>query len=307
MSTVTETRRVGELDEETWNLILRRLSRDEHRCTPILGPELSFGSMAARAAVARAWAMEREFPFEERHDLPRVAQFAAVKDSDEDAKREFVQYFRLIAPPKPDDPEDPYRILALLPFPLYLTTNYDSFLYGELERVKEKKPRQDFCRWKDDLREKPSAFAPPYERHVANPVVFHIYGHIGQPDSLVLTEDDYLDFLEALARDPNVIPAPVGAAKNTALLFLGYRLRDLDFRVLLRFLNLKQSGERKKIHLCVQLAEDPADATADRALKAVEEYLKECCDQLRINVYFGTCRQFLSELQKRWKESTHDN
>ncbi len=307
MSTASETTRVGELDEETWKLILRRLRRDEHRCTPILGPELSFGSMAARAAMTRAWAMEREFPFEEKHDLPRVAQFAAIKDSDEDAKREFLEYFNLIRPPDPKDLEDPYRILARLPFPLFLTTNYDSFLYRALEQIKEKKPRQDICRWKDDLREKPSAFDPPYERHVAKPVVFHVYGHTGQPESLVLTEDDYLDFLETLARDPSVIPAPVGAAKNTALLFLGYRLRDLDFRVLLRFLNLKQSEERKKIHLCVQLAEEPADAAASSALKAVEEYMKECCDQLRINVYFGTCRQFLCELQKRWKESNYDN
>jgi hypothetical protein len=307
MNTVSETKRVGELDEETWNLILRRLSRDDRRCTPILGPELSFGSLAARAAIARAWAMERHFPFEERHDLPRVAQFAAVKDSDEDAKRDFIQYFKLISPPNHEDLENPYRILARLPFPLYLTTNYDSFLYQALEQIKEKKPQQEFCRWKDDLREKRSAFDPPYERHVANPVVFHVYGHTRQPDSLVLTEDDYLDFLETISRDPSVIPASVGAAKNTALLFLGYRLRDLDFRVLLRFLNLKQSEEKKKIHLCVQLAEDPEDATASRALQAVEEYLKECCDQLRINVYFGTCQQFLSELQKRWKESRYDN
>jgi hypothetical protein len=301
MTTATETKRVGELDEDTWDLILRRLSRQH--CTPILGPELSFGSMAARATMARAWAMEQQFPFEERHDLPRVAQFATIKITEEDAKQEFIDYFKLVQPPNPDDLDDPYRILARLPCPLYLTTNYDSFLYNALERIKEKKPRQDFCRWKDDLRDGPSAFDPPYERHVANPVVFHIYGHTGRPDSLVLTEDNYLDFLETLAKDPSVIPAPVGTAKNTALLFLGYRPRDLDFRILLRFLNLK-GREPEKIHVCVQLAEDPADATASGALAAVEKFLDQCCAQLRINVYFGNCRQFLTELQKRWKERT---
>jgi hypothetical protein len=308
MSIGTAARRIGELDERTWKLLLGRLSGEEHRCTPILGPELSFGSMAARAALAREWAHELEFPFEEQHDLPRVAQFAATMNSDDDAKREFIQRFQRVAPPKPEDPEDPYRILARLPFPLYLTTNYDSFLFQALERVKEKKPRQDFCRWKDKLTGNPSAFDPPYERHVANPVVFHIYGHTGEPDSLVLTEDDYLNFLCKFAAHPTmVIPATVGAAKNTALLFLGYRPRDLDFRVLLRFLNLTQSEERKKIHLCVQMAEDPADPGAKRGLEAVQDFLKECCDQLRINVYFGTSRQFLSELRKRWKEDTRDD
>jgi len=307
MSTVTETRRAGEMEESMWKLILRRLKSDVVACTPILGPELSFGSMTARGNVARAWAMELEFPFEEKHDLPRVAQFAAVKLSENDARDEFIRYFRTIQPPDPEDPEDPYYILARLPFPLYLTTNYDSFLYQALAQIKDKKPRQEFCRWQDELREGPSAFSPPYERHPATPLVFHIYGHAGQPDSLVLTEDDYLDFLETFSRDASVIPAPIGATKNTALLFLGYRLRDLDFRVLLRFLNLKHSKETKRIHLCVQLAEDPAEATASRALAAVEEYLEQFCEQLRINVYFGTCRQFLSELQKRWKEDTRDN
>jgi hypothetical protein len=307
MSTVNDAAPVGELDDRTWKLLLGRLSREEHRCTPILGPELSFGSMKGRASVTRDWAKELEFPFEERHDLPRVAQYAATMVSNDDAKHGFIKHFNTLTPPNLDDPDDPYRILARLPFPLYLTTNYDNFLYRALEQVREKQPRQEICRWRDDLTEAPSAFDPPYVRHVAIPVVFHIFGHTGQPDSLVLTEDDYLDFLESFARDATVIPATVAAAKNTAMLFLGYRLRDLDFRVLLRFLNLKESRETRKIHLCVQLAEDPADTTAGRALLAIQEFLEECCDQLRINVYFGTCRQFLVELRRRWKESNHDS
>jgi SIR2-like domain len=307
MSPATDSRGVGELDERTWKLLLGRLGDADRRCTPILGPELSYGSIRARATLARTWAKDLEFPFEERHDLPRVAQYAATMLSAEDARKDFLKYFKANPAPLHGGDDDAYHILAQLPFPLYLTTNYDSLLFQALEQRKEKKPRQDYCRWKDDLHEGPTAFDPPYERHVANPVIFHVYGHFGRPDSLVLTEDDYLDFLETVAGEPHVVPAPVGAAKNTALLFLGYRLRDLDFRVLLRFLNLKQSAERRKIHLCVQLTEDPGDPEARRGLSTVEEFLEECCDQLRINVYFGTCHQFLSELHKRWKDANRDN
>ena len=300
MAFISASKGAGELDSKEWDRLLDRLG-DDRRCTPILGPELSFGSLAARAGIARAWADDLNFPFEERHDLPRVAQYASTMNSADDAHRYFLKHLKDLPAPDPNNPDDPYYILARLPFPLYLTTNYDSFLFRTLEQC-HKKPRQDYCRWKDDLREGPTAFDPPYERHEATPVVFHVYGHLGQPDSLVLTEDDYLDFMEAFAKDrEGVVPAPVDAAKKSALLFLGYRLRDLDFRVLLRFLNVKPAFQ-KKIHLCVQLAEDPGSHEANQVLASVEAFLKERFQQLQFNVYFGSCQQFLSELHQRWKE-----
>ena len=34
----------------------------------------------------------------------------------------------------------------------------------------------------------------------ANPLVYHLHGHLEMPQSLVLTEDDYLEFLVRISR-----------------------------------------------------------------------------------------------------------
>ena len=69
-----------------------------------------------------------------------------------------------------------------------------------------------------------------------NPVVLHLFGTDQDPASMVLTEDNHLDYLARISHDQEIfLPASVNAllAKNT-LLFLGYRLEDLDLKVILR-------------------------------------------------------------------------
>ena len=77
----------------------------------------------------------------------------------------------------------------------------------------------------------------------ANPVVFHLHGHYDVPESLVLTEDDYLDFLVAVSRDDGLLPHQIQKAlAGASLLFLGYRLADWNFRVIHR--GLVMAGSR---------------------------------------------------------------
>jgi len=45
-----------------------------------------------------------------------------------------------------------------------------------------------------------------------NPVVFHFHGSYEIPESLVLTEDDYFDFLVNISRDEDLIPARIQQA-----------------------------------------------------------------------------------------------
>ena len=57
----------------------------------------------------------------------------------------------------------------------------------------------------------------PARFDVANPWVFHLHGSDEDPASLVLTEDDYVDFLVSTQRDPEVLPHYVlRALSNTA-------------------------------------------------------------------------------------------
>jgi hypothetical protein len=65
-------------------------------------------------------------------------------------------------------------------------------------------------------------------------------------DSVVLTENDYIDFLaqDILSRIPDTI---LGLLRASRLLFLGYALEDWNFRVLLRKLQLIQRQDKENL------------------------------------------------------------
>jgi hypothetical protein len=73
-----------------------------------------------------------------------------------------------------------------------------------------KEPKQEICRWNPDLVDAyTSVFdkAEGFEPTIQSPVVFHLHGYADDPSTMVLSEDDYLDFLVELARDPESAPS----------------------------------------------------------------------------------------------------
>jgi len=96
------------------------------------------------------------------------------------------------------------------------------------------------------------------------PVVYHLHGHLDVPELLVLTEDDYLDFLVDLWQsnaDPQsanarpMLPMRIQeAVTNASLLFIGYRLADWNFRVILRGLLQRFMPRERYKHVTVQLS-----------------------------------------------------
>jgi hypothetical protein len=335
-----EQKAFGELTRNGWKELIAKIKTPEPEsgciCTPILGPELPFRTFSNRAGLVEQWAEKLGYPFEDCHDLPRVAQFAATRRSSPDAKAEFMRLLEQTCFYDLDDPEDPHRILASLPFPFYCTTNYDSSMVQALQKVPSKQPQQKLFAWNDrlldhrkKLKKKSKSlweFPTGFRLHPAMPVVFHLYGcgrlalaedrslndMLRPSDSLVLTEDDYLDFLLNVGGDDNeIVPGLLGTVfTGTALLLLGYRLRDLEFRILLRFLHryLRNSRfDKAKVHLCVQLEEEPARGTSPADyLRPIKEFCNDFYNQLLIDVYWGTSRQFLTELKKRWEEAGND-
>jgi hypothetical protein len=184
-----------ELNEATWKLLLRRMRDGD--CTPFLGAGASSGSIPVASQMAREWAAEQGYPLADCSDLAKVAQYMAVME-DNLAPKELVRnQFESVKPPDFLDPLEPHRVLADLPIPVYITTNYDEFMIDAL-RASRRDPVQELCRWNGYMRSfHPSAFETrrDYRPSVATPLVFHLHGSFKVPESIVLTEDDYLDFL----------------------------------------------------------------------------------------------------------------
>jgi hypothetical protein len=282
----------SQFTEGEWATLVHRIS--EGRCTPFLGAGVAYGLLPLGAKVAQTLAKEFGYPFPETAgDLIPVSQYVALKHDPMFVKERLAETFsKARLPERVAGQSEPHRMLAKLPLPLYVTTNYDDLMYQALAE-RRKKPERDLCRWSEAITgAPPSAFDParhpPYVPHPATPLVFHLHGHTGAVESLVVTEDDYLEFLFNLTERKNeLLPAPVSRAlAGTALLFIGYRVADWNFRVIMR--GLARAG-----YTNIAVMPPPGDEKQkDRA----QEYLTRYYRQLDIRMYWGTAAEFLREL-----------
>ena len=288
----------GSLSDSDWKLLLHRIK--EGRCTPFLGAGASFPALPLGGGLAEQWSAEYSYPLGDRSDLPRVAQYLAVTYDSMFPKEELANSFKKCAPPDFSARDEPHSVLSKLPLPIYMTTNYDDFMIRAL-KAQGREGVRETCRWKSDIKHLPSEFEKGYVPSAQRPVVFHLHGHLDELKSMVLTEDDYLDFLVQITTDQKILPPRIREAfADSTLLFLGYGLTDWNFRVLFRTLveYLQKSSRRR--HMSVQLPPFTEDMTAEQK-QSVQGYFDEYFKELRIGVFWGTCRDFVCELSRRWE------
>jgi hypothetical protein len=272
------------LPREDWSLLIERI--ETGRCTPFLGAGAAAELLPLGREVAEELAREFEYPFENTADLIKVSQYVAIKYDRLYAKARIASKLKSARlPDRNEQPNDSHRLLAKLPLPLYITTNYDDLMMQALKE-RRKDPRQDFCRWHTSIQELqplPNETGPT----VASPLVYHLHGQTDVLESMVVTEDDYLDYLTVSTND-DLLPTVVRRAlQSTTLLFIGYQLGDWNFRVILRSL------PRLKVNNFIVI---PGPNDSDKMKQRSQEYLSNYYAQLNIKVYWGTAREFLSEL-----------
>jgi hypothetical protein len=306
------------LREETWETVVDSILNGA--CTPFLGAGLSMPHLPRGADLAVSLAEQFDYPLEDVTNLARVTQYIASDREPAFVKRRVCERLQEAQRKTTEElggslPEN-HRTLARLGLPLYVTTNYDDYLERAVAAESGMQPNVVLCRWSERLTtELPpypkSTELPPYPKSdlkAVAPTIFHLHGHMRTPNSLLLTEDDYIDFMVNLAhragkRDP-VIPLFVRRALgDTNLLFIGYSLQDWNFRVLMRYLMTQQrvlQHDRSK-SLSVQLSEEgmPRDRRR-RAEGFLEAYLKTSSS---IDVYWGDARVFLTELVRRVEDA----
>jgi CHAT domain/SIR2-like domain len=299
------------------------------RCTPILGPSLNDGLIGTREEIAWKWASIYHFPLapHAREDLAHVAQYLATSLNYRFPRESLREYLRVELIERYElpealhdasldelvkaagerrravDPAEPHAALAAMPFPLYVTSDPADLLPAALT-VQGKDPQVELCRWSDDIDWPPSIYelAPDYRPEVRRPLVYHLFGHLAHPDTVALTYDDYDDFLIGVTSNRDLIPAVVRRALNdSALLFLGYRIDQVDFRVLFRTLMRQQGRGRRRRYAHVAVQIDPEESTTlepDRARRYMQEYFGGA----DISIYWGSVESFVRELQRGWEE-----
>lgn len=296
------------LQDRDWDLLMRRIRAG--KCTPFLGAGAAYGVLPLGGQIAREWATEFNYPLEDATNLARVATYLAVQYDPMYPKEMLIKkWFQNPKLPDYKNPQEPHATLASLPLPMYMTTNYDSFMTEALKAA-GKKPRRELCRWNHFIKDYPSIFdkEPGFEPTAEEPVVFHLHGHDQCTESLVLTEDDYLDFLVNISKDDELLPHQVRRClTGTSLLFVGYSLADWNFRVLFRGLVTSVEQTLRRISVTVQLPPLPNQDVPEQHKSEIQTYLAKYFDQIDIRVYWGTAQEFMSELRTRWEAFQSSN
>jgi SIR2-like protein len=305
--------KISGLDDKTWDRLLKRIKDD--RCTPVIGSaactappssadpaEWAKLKYPSKEQIALKFAADYGYPLEDQGKLERVARYVAATVDIMTPREGFAEHYKdLPTPTFSELPNEPHRVLADLPFPVYLTSNFDDRMYRALKEYKQRDARLAICRWNKHIPESVPRFDPDFAYSVANPLVYHFHGCTPWAESAVVTEDDYFEFLINISGDNKLLAHRVERALGEdVVLFLGYALSDWDFLVLFRLFAkyLRQSGVT---HIAVQL--EPSDtpgAQAEKAAKAVK-YLESYFSNAQIKVYWGTCQEFCEELRVRWE------
>ena len=318
---------------ERWPALMRNINRGQ--CTPILGHGLVEPLLGSLREIAQRWAETYRYPMapHERESLPQVAQYLTVNQEprfpydglEEHLQLEMRTRYSQDLPDKLQkgrasldqlietlgikrrerNPLEPHKVLAELPLPIYITTNVDNQLASAL-REAGKDPQVVLCPWNEYVEQSESIYdrEKDYQPSPERPLVYHLFGHLSEPDSIVLTEDDYFDFLIGVTGNKDLIPYAVRRAlTDSALLFLGFQVNDWNFRVLFRSILSRQgSGRRARYaHIAAQIEpEEGRILEPDRARRYLEQYFS----QDAINLFWGSVEDFIKELHHRWNDRT---
>lgn len=243
------------MKERHWNNLVGSLRHGQ--CVLMLGSEIPVRitstdpTQASQDSTSLSDELRRQLAreLEEDNRRPSGITLAALAQQYEDTEgfgpttlrdtAERVLESRLYAP------SAVHEKLASLPFSLIVTTAQDALLAQAL-RAKGKIPSTQRYHLRGDKRDNPEFVVPGSP---ASPVVYHLFGNAEEPSSLVLSENDVLDFLiRVVSERPQLPNSLLRALKRVgqSFLFVGFGIRHWDLRillkVLLRALELNRSG-----------------------------------------------------------------
>ena len=150
-------------------------------------------------------------------------------------------------------PSPALEMLASLPFKIIVTTNYDHLLEKALrKRGKSPQkivytPKRKVC---DDFEDLSSA----------EPLLFKFHGDLSKRKSIVITDEDYIQFIQRMSDHPDYHPVPETVRfqmRRWPTLFVGYSLLDYNLRLLFRTLRWTIDKANFPASYSVDLKPDP--------------------------------------------------
>jgi hypothetical protein len=194
---------------------------------PLLGGELA-------KLLAENGKFQEVFPGEPKSDLQRVSLFYEITNGRNNLVKILERELCKNKKPSPT-----LSMIASLPFKIIVTTNFDQLLetalisHGKTPSVFIYDPDRSQDERTPDLEDDPTD---------KSPMVFKMHGDIQQYNTIVITDEDYIRFVQNMSQKPENHPVPETIRFRMAkwpTLFLGYSLHDYNLRLLFRTLRWK--------------------------------------------------------------------
>ena len=248
------------MDDRDWQLLLSESGAAAARRSSAPGPAATCSRSAPD--IARSWAADHGYPLEDSDDLARVAQFLGVHRDDAMYPKELIQReLAGVAAAGLRVGRRAARALAELPLPVFITTNYDDFMFealatpgrtrrassaaGTAARPLEGQPSRSLDPGSPPTPGEPARLPPA--RPPRRPGVARAdRGRLPRLPRRRLARRRSCCRTRSSARWP-----------ATSLLFIGYRLADWDFRVLHRGLVMAGEPSLRRLSVTVQLKPAP--------------------------------------------------
>lgn len=188
---------------------------------------------------------------------------------------------------------DLHNNLAALPFYFTVTTTPEN-MFPEALRKEKKEPIMGRYNFKGKAPEKVRMGT------VEKPLVFYLYGTVEEPGSLLLTENDLLDFLVALISKSPGLQDNIRSelqAENKSFLFLGFGFRHWYLRILLHVL---QGGNRKSRSFAME------QFTPEHAAELQRNVFFFKRSDYKIHIFKQELNRFAGELREKFEGSSPD-
>jgi hypothetical protein len=189
----------------------------------------AFAATLSRQLASGCEYAER-FPRGDLENLQRVAHAYEIDNS----RRELVDAIAA-AVHEDKSPSPMLHALAKLDFPIVITTNYDRLFERALSAA-GKMPRTTVYR---PEREKTTVY---HDASAESPVIYKLHGDIADRDSIVVTDEDYIQFVLRMGDKEPEDPIPLILKYHlttSTTLFVGYSLVDYNLRLLFKTLRWK--------------------------------------------------------------------
>ncbi|MGA3244842.1 MAG: toll/interleukin-1 receptor domain-containing protein [Bacteroidota bacterium] len=272
-----------EWKDNDWQTLIYAIKNGN--CILMLGPEASFEregdltrpltEVLAKKLVASDESGESRTAIEKwKVDLTNLAQVALCLITEgvkahEELMPAVVDFYTA----RRKDTSEFHRDLAALPFYLTIVSTPDSLMYQSFKNA----GKNPIVKWYNLHGPQPDSIP---EGTKQQPLVFHLYGSVDDSVSLVLSEDDLIDFLMKVGSSRPSLPRNLLEEirrKEKSFLFLGFGFKHWYLRVLLHVLALhKKEGRSFALE---QFLPDRRVSEEDRVYFYNSDYKIKICDK----------------------------